>query len=67
MYSKDELEVKRDAYGNPDMNYYIDEAKRMRSEAIHELAADAAAGFRRQWQQLARALHLGGRLPSVNH
>ena len=67
MNCNDELQVRLDSNGNPDVDYYISEAQRMRSEAIRNLSAQAAAGLRRQWQQLAEALHLGGRQPSLHH
>ena len=66
-YEDDEVPVKLDANGNPDVRYYISEAHRMRGEAIHALAAQAATGLRRQVQQLLHALHLDGRLPSLHH
>ena len=67
MYCKDELHVRRDANGNPDMAYYINEAHRLRREAIRQMATQARAGLRKRLQQLAHALHLDGRQPSLHH
>lgn len=67
MHFEDDLNVKRDANGNPDVAYYVNRAERLRSDAIRNLATNAAAGLRRQWQQLAHALHLGDRQPSLHH
>ncbi len=67
MYCRDELQVIRDANGNPDVAHYVNEAHRLRGEAIREMAAHASSGLRRRLLQLARTLHLDGRQPSLHH
>ena len=67
MYHEDDLDLRLDANGNPDMRFYINEAHRLRGEAIRELAVQAATGLRRQIRQLFHALHLDGHLASPHH
>lgn len=67
MQYEDDIPVKLDANGNPDVRFYIDRAHEMRGQAIRDLAIQATAGIRRQMQHLLHVLHLGGRQPSLHH
>ena len=67
MYHEDDLELKLDANGNPDMHYYMDVARQMRAEVTRDLARQAAAAVRRKLQYLFHVLHLDGHHASVHH
>ena len=67
MHHKDNLEVKLNAHGEPDIDFYVNEAHRLRAEVLHGMAADTGAWLRRQFRHLIHALHLDGRHASLHH
>ena len=67
MHQEDNLEIKLDAQGAPDVDYYIDKAHRLRAEALRDTAVDTGAWLRKQFQHLIHALHLDGHHASMGH
>ena len=49
MQRKYDPEIKLNRFGNPDVDYYIGEAKRLRAEAISALLRDLARWLRKSF------------------
>lgn len=67
MHSKDELVIKLDATGAPDVDFYINKGHRLRAEAVRGMAADMGAWVHTQVQHLVHALHMDGHHASMHH